>query len=161
MNAQLVLFTLDDQRYALALSSVERVARIVEITPLPGAPAVVLGVINVQGSIIAVYDPRKRFGLPRREIRLSDQLIIARTSRRQAALVADAVTGVLEVAPDKIIAADRILNGIERVRGIVRLADGLVLIHDLEQFLSPEEERSLSAAVHEFQRTGEALTRNG
>ena len=43
----LVLFTLDDQRYALHLSAVERVVRAVEITLLPKAPEIVLGVISV------------------------------------------------------------------------------------------------------------------
>jgi len=43
---QFVTFELDDQRYALFLSSVERIVRIVEITPLPRAPEIVLGVVN-------------------------------------------------------------------------------------------------------------------
>ena len=34
---QLVVFTLDDQRYAVSLSIVERIVRPVEITPVPGA----------------------------------------------------------------------------------------------------------------------------
>ena len=42
---QIVLFTLDEPRYALPLSAVERVVRAVEITPLPKAPEVVLGVL--------------------------------------------------------------------------------------------------------------------
>src|SRR5881628_2852208 len=48
MSNQLVVFALDEQRYGLSLSSVERAARMVEITRLPKAPDIVLGVINVQ-----------------------------------------------------------------------------------------------------------------
>lgn len=44
---QLVVFTLEEQRYALDLSMVRRVFRSVEITPLPKAPDIVLGVISV------------------------------------------------------------------------------------------------------------------
>ncbi|MBN1829042.1 MAG: chemotaxis protein CheW [Deltaproteobacteria bacterium] len=49
-----VVFTLDGNRYALSLSSVQRIVRVVEITPLPAAPEIVIGIINVQGKIIPV-----------------------------------------------------------------------------------------------------------
>jgi purine-binding chemotaxis protein CheW len=45
----LVVFTLDDQRYALDLDSVQRSIRVVAITPLPEAPAIVLGIIDLGG----------------------------------------------------------------------------------------------------------------
>lgn len=63
-----VVLMLDDIRYAVALTSVERVVRAVEITPLPNAPDIVLGVINVQGRVVPVVDIRKRFRLPARAI---------------------------------------------------------------------------------------------
>jgi purine-binding chemotaxis protein CheW len=40
---------------------VERIVRVVEVTPLPKAPEIVLGVVNVQGQIIPVINIRKRF----------------------------------------------------------------------------------------------------
>jgi purine-binding chemotaxis protein CheW len=79
---QYVVFTLDEQRYALYLHAVVRVVRIVEITPLPQTPEVIRGVVNVQGQVIPVVDIRKRFQLPEREPELGDQLIIANTACR-------------------------------------------------------------------------------
>ena len=58
---QIVVFALDEPRYALPLSAVERVVRAVEITPLPKAPEIVLGVINMQGQVVPAVDIRKRF----------------------------------------------------------------------------------------------------
>ncbi len=104
---QLVVLTLDEQRYALHLSAVERIVRVVEVTPLPKAPEIVLGVVNVQGQIIPVINIRKRFCLPEREMNLSDQLIIAHTSRRTVALAADAVSGVVERSEQEVIAFKR------------------------------------------------------
>ena len=75
---QLVVFNMDEQRYALQLATVERVVRMVEVTLLPQAPKIVLGVINAQGRIIPVVDIRRRFRLPARDIHLSDHLLIAR-----------------------------------------------------------------------------------
>ena len=156
----LVLFALDDQRFALALSSVERVVRVVDVTPLPSAPPIVLGVINVMGDVVPVYDLRRRFHLPEREIDLADQLMIATTSRQTVALLVDLVSGVLEVAEDEIASAEKILPEIEYVHGVVKLPDGLVLIHDLDRFLSPEEERRLDQALQSDSRAQNSVMIN-
>ena len=150
----LVVFTLGDQRYALRLSAVERVIRVVEITPLPKAPAIVLGVLNVQGRIIPVANLRRRFRLMERETNLGDQIILARTSRRSVALMTDSVGGVIERSPGETIVAATILPGMEFVEGVVKLEDGIILIHDLDTFLSLDEEQTLDAAMA---NPGEAL----
>jgi purine-binding chemotaxis protein CheW len=146
-TSPLVVLTLDEQRYALPLSAVERVVRTVEVTPLPNAPDIIAGVVNVQGQIIPVADIRKRFRLPAREITLSDQLIIAHTSRRPVTLVVDAVIGVVECAEQDITAAEAIVPGTEYVKGVAKLKDGMILIHDLNSFLSLEEAQSLEDAM--------------
>jgi purine-binding chemotaxis protein CheW len=144
---QLVVFTMDEQRYALQLAAVESVVRMVEVTLLPQAPQIVLGVINAQGRIIPVVDIRRRFRLPARDIRLSDHLLIARTARRTVALALDAVTGIVEGSAQAVITAEEILPGLEYVEGVIKLEDGLILIHDLDTLLSLEEEQTLAAAL--------------
>ena len=68
--SQLVIFNLDDQKFALFLSAVMRIIRVVEITSLPKAPDIVLGIIDVQGGIIPVMGVRKCFRIPKRETQL-------------------------------------------------------------------------------------------
>ena len=143
MQRLIIVFNLDEQRYALHLSAVERIIRIVEITPLPQAPEIVLGFVNVQGQVIPVFNMRKRFRLPDREISLSDHLIIARTAKRTVALVADAASGVVECGEEELAAANRILPDLKYVEGVAKLEDGLILIHNLDTFLSLEEEKTL------------------
>jgi len=72
----------------------------------------------------------------------------------------DLVSGVLEVAEDEIASAEKILPEVEYVRGVVKLQDGLVLIHDLEQFLSGEEERNLDEALKSVPRPPDSVMRN-
>lgn len=144
---QIFVFMLNDQRYALRLHAVDRVARMVEITPLPNAPDIILGMINFQGRVIPVINMRRRFGLPEREIAVSDQLVVAHTLLRPVALVADAVLDVIACAAQSQIAAENILPNIAYVAGVVKLSDGLILIHDLDQFLSLEEENLLADAL--------------
>ncbi|MDB6169570.1 MAG: chemotaxis protein CheW, partial [Verrucomicrobia bacterium] len=69
---QIVVFRLDAQRYALSLTAVDRIARAVEITPLPNAPDIVLGVINVSGRVLPVLNLRRRFRMRERAISPAD-----------------------------------------------------------------------------------------
>ena len=144
---KLVVFWLDKQRFALQLSTVERVVRIVEITPLPKAPDYIKGIINFHGEIIPVVNVRMLFNLPEREIKLSDQLIIAQTSMRTVALWVDSISEVIEKSKDEIVTSEKILLGIDYVEGVFKLDDGMVLIHDLDQFLTIEEISLLKAAL--------------
>ncbi len=144
---RLVVFSLDGQRYALALAAVEKVIRAVEVTRLPAAPDIVLGIINMQGRIIPLINVRRRFRLPEKEMMLADQIVIAHTARRPVALAVDAVTGVLEYPEREAVAARDILPDAEYVEGVVKLEDGLILIHNLDRFLSLEEETFLDRAL--------------
>ncbi len=146
-TCQLLELALDDQRYALHLSAVERIVRVVAITPLPQAPSVVLGIINVHGRVVPVIDLRRRLQLPQRPPRLSDQLIIAHSARRPLALVADAVVGVVACPLDAVVPPGAVLPRVGYVAGIVKLPGELVLIHDLDTFLSLDEEQTLARAL--------------
>lgn len=142
-----VVFTLEGQHIGLPLGAVERVVRAVDVAPLPKAPQIVCGLANVQGRIVPVVSPRKRFGIPEREMALSDQLLIARTATRTLAMWVDAVTGVVECNDQNFVAAAAVVPGMEYIKGIVRLPDGMILVHDLDTFLSLEEGKSLDEAV--------------
>ena len=146
-RVQLVVFRLDDRRYALPLDTVERIVRAVEVSALPGAPAVVHGAIDVGGEVLPVLNIRQRFLLPQREIGADDHFVIARSGRRTVALVIDEAHDVVEYEQSAIIDPNRIVPGLEHFLGVVTLDDGLVLIHDLEKFLSLDESRSLDEAM--------------
>jgi purine-binding chemotaxis protein CheW len=144
----LVVFRLDAQRYALPLMDVERIVRAVALTALPQAPAIVLGVIDVAGQVLPVLDLRRRFGLPKKEIDPTSQFLIARTSRRAVVLVVDEAQEVAAwTDADVVVESARIVPGLAHVRGVARLGDGLVLIHDLENFLSLDETQALDEAL--------------
>ena len=143
----LVVFSLCDRRYGLRLSAVERVVRVVDVTPLPNAPEIILGVVNMQGRVIPVINVRRRFHLSEREIALTDQMVVARAARRTVALVVDSVSGVIEYSEREAVGAQDVLPNLQYVEGVIKLDEGLILIHDLDKFLSLEEETVLDRAL--------------
>jgi purine-binding chemotaxis protein CheW len=143
-------FLLDGTRYALRLDAVERVVPAAALTPLPGAPAIVLGLLDLEGRIVPVVDIRARFHLPEREMGIDDCFIIATTARRTLGILVDMPGEVIEAAEADIDRGTGVLLGSDYIVGVVRLDAGLVLIHDLESFLSLEEEKSIAGAMVEM-----------
>jgi purine-binding chemotaxis protein CheW len=94
-----------------------------------------------------VVDVRKRFRLPTREMKPDDRFIIANTARRLVALVVDWVVGVHELTEREMVSAKQALPFAQYLKGVAKLEDNLVLIHDLDQFLSLDEERVLDTAL--------------
>jgi purine-binding chemotaxis protein CheW len=143
----LLVFTLDDWRCALELSTVERVYRAVAITPLPDAPNIVLGVVNIRGVVVPVVDIRRRFCLPEKGLTPDSRLIVVNSSGRLVVLVVDSVTDVISCSEPDITSASAIAPNMEYVEGVARLKDGMILIHDLTRFLSLEEKTALEQAL--------------
>jgi purine-binding chemotaxis protein CheW len=144
---EVLLFTLEGQRYALPLEDVRELVRAVRLTPLPRAPAVVEGLLDLRGELLPVLDLRRRFRLPARRLSPSDHLIVAQTGPRNLALRVDRAEGLLALEPGQLDASPRELPGVGYVAGALKLTDGLVLLHDLRTFLSEAEALELEEAL--------------
>lgn len=150
-----MVFSLDAGRYALPLHSVDRIVRAVQVTSLRQAPSVVLGAICVAGQILPVFNLRQRFGLPERDISPADQFLIARTRARRVVLAVDGVSGVFELPAAAMTDAGNLAPGLVHIRGVIPLANDLVLIQDLEAFLSPVEAQALDAELKQAAARGD------
>lgn len=132
----LVVFQVDDQRYALPLFNVERVIRMVEITA--AAQDEIIGTINIEGIKIPVIDLRRMFGLPLKENYIEDQIIIV-SSKRRFAFVIDSAIGVIEADEKDIESADDIFPGLEYLEGIHKQESGMIHVIDPEEIFSDAE----------------------
>ncbi len=143
----LVVFCVNEQEFALPVSVVERVIPAVEIAQLPGAPEGVLGVINFQGRIVPVFDLRARLGAPARPLQASDHLVLAHTRQRMVALLVESVREVLPAGKIAPVPAAEVLPHLELVSGMVKLEEGIAMVHDLDRFLSLEDDAALQVAL--------------
>jgi purine-binding chemotaxis protein CheW len=92
---EVLVFTVGNREHALPVEDVIEVVRMVAVTPLPDAPASVMGVINMRGRIIPVIDLRTRLGMPPHDPDLSAPIIVVGRSEAAAGLVADGASEVL------------------------------------------------------------------
>lgn len=146
-RVDLLLFTLDGRTFAVRLGQVERVTAMAAFRPLPGAPAVVAGIINVGGRFLPVLDVRARLGMAVRSPRLEDGLVVVRLARQSVALWIDHVEGTLRQPADSLIPADNVVPAGGYFEAVTALPGGPVFIHDLDRFLSMEEQGALDAAM--------------
>jgi purine-binding chemotaxis protein CheW len=152
---EVLIFELGGQRFGLPVADVQELLRAVTIVPLPKAPAVVEGVINLRGRIVPVLDVRQRFRLPPRALDPGDHLIVARTGERLVALRVDRALDLVALAPDAVEEAKGAVPGVEYVAWVAKLPNNLVLIHDLRTFLSRAESAALAGALPDPEPYGE------
>lgn len=149
-NTQLVVFLLEGRRFAVELGRVDRVLPMVALAVFPRAPAIIAGVFDLHGDLIPVVNLRRRFRLPERPAKPSDQMIIVRTGRRRLALAVDSVENVVSLEAGALASPEALVPGLDLVRGIAQLPEqGIVFVHDIDACLSLEEEAQLEAALRE------------
>jgi len=119
----------------------------VAVSPLPGAPPILAGVINLHGSVVPVVDLRRRLGSAPRPYGLGAHLLLVTSLRRRLALSADQVLGVQTIREDSVVPSRLLAPALGGVAGIAALPDGLLFIHDLEAVLSGEDEERLDSAL--------------
>jgi purine-binding chemotaxis protein CheW len=144
-----VVFEIGGQHYGLPVADVRELLPAVSVTPLPGAPAVVEGVINLRGRVVPVLDFRRRFELPPRPPRPADHLIVARAREQFVAVRADRAVDVLRLEADDLAEGRGLIPGVEALGAVARVGDRLVFIHDLHTFLTEGESAALLDAMQE------------
>ena len=146
---RILVFAIDDQKYAFQLSAVERIVRAVEVTPLPEAPAIVMGVINVHGRVLPVVNMRRRFHLSERAIDPDDQFVVARSSTITVALPVDITFGVVEDAAEERLAAAEILPDVNYVEYVLARDAEMIFVLDVETVMTDDEERALADSMQD------------
>lgn len=142
-----LIVQLDDLRIGLSADVVHQIIAAAAIAPLPSGPSVVEGVLNVHGALVPVLDMRARFGLRAIPLDPDQHFVIADAGARRVALRVDRALHMASLGVETFEPADRVAPGVAHVSALVKAPDGVVLIHDLEQFLSLDEVRTLDDAL--------------
>ncbi len=138
-----VVFRLGGEGYALEVMRVQEVLDIESMTEVPGSPKSLLGVINLRGRVVPVYDLRIPFGLSNTSngSRAQSVLIVETEQGNESGvtgLVVDRVSDVLEFPPDQVQASPQLGLGKTTpfVRGLIRHQDAFLLVLDLNRVFS-------------------------
>ncbi|CAN5620645.1 hypothetical protein BH11CYA1_BH11CYA1_18850 [soil metagenome] len=135
-SVSLLLFFLDENRYAIPLTSVARVYPAVEITPCEADHhSEFLGFVNVHGEVIPVVNARARFGLPDKAVAVTDMMVVAQDGDQKLAIMVDRVADVLEYSAEQMIIAESLLYAKTQVN-VINLADGMIVVKEMRDYLT-------------------------
>ena len=132
---EVIEFVVARETYAVESHYAREVAPISELTPVPGTPAHVLGIINVRGQLLFVIDIKRFFDLPEKGLTDLNKIVIVHSETIGFGILADQIVGARTIALDELQATLPTLNGIreEYLKGIS--ADRTVVL-DAERMLS-------------------------
>ena len=86
---EVVTFDLGNECYAIATCQVRRVVKREQLTPIPGTSELLVGVINLQGEILAVFDLRVLFGITRQGPTEWSRVVVLGEERDEFGILAD------------------------------------------------------------------------
>jgi purine-binding chemotaxis protein CheW len=128
-------FLLSHEKHALELTNINEVCALEDITPIPGTPLFVLGIINVRGEILSVIDLKQFFELPGTGITDLNRVIILESGGMEFGILVDEILGVRSVSLKDIQPSLPSLTGVrdEYLKGVT---EDRVVILDGEKILS-------------------------
>ncbi len=150
-----VIFDVDTCKFAIPSQAVDKVERAVLLTPVPDAPEPVLGVVSDGGDVVPVLGLRKKIGNVERDVITSDRMLFSIFKGRKIAILADSVSAVTEIEPEKAKEADELWPGVVFLKSFAGVDADIVLVHDLEALLNPDQEQKLDEALQALALQGE------
>jgi purine-binding chemotaxis protein CheW len=145
-NAQRYLtFRLGGTSYAIGILKVQEIIGLLRITPVPGTPAHVRGVINLRGRVIPIVDLCKRFKMPATPDTERTCIVITQVSGARGpatmGIVVEDVAQVVDLPPDRVEAVPEFGINVrtDYLTGVARLAENVILLLDIDAVLSRED----------------------
>ena len=153
---QLITFMLGKEEYRVDILRARELITypVGSVTPVPGLPMFVVGVINLRGIVIPVMDLRIRFRLAQAEYDLYTVIIIVEVEGKQIGLVIDSVSDVVHLEEDQIQSMEHLTASVdtEFIGGVVNIKDEMVILLDVEHLLSARELRALVDKIEDAEK---------
>jgi len=138
---QWVSFKLAGETYGVNVMQVQEVLRYSEIAPVPGAPAYVLGIVNLRGNVVSVIDTRHRFGLSPGEVTDHTRIVIIEADNHVVGILVDSVAEVVYLQQSEIETAPNVGNDetAKFIQGVCHKNGELLILVELDKLLTDQE----------------------
>lgn len=137
-NTEIIKFILATESYGIESVFVREVYPLKDLTPLPGVPPYIIGIINLRGKILPVVDLKKFLNLPEKGLGDLNKVIILSNGQMEFGILADVVDGTHTLALEEILAAPSGISGIGGIylKGVTKEH---IVILEAESLLNDEK----------------------
>jgi purine-binding chemotaxis protein CheW len=101
-TVELCAFRVGEEEYVIDLRRIREIVQPLAVTPVPGAPECLEGVVDLRGEVVPLVDVRRRLGLPARTPGARPKMLIVNVAGRGLALLVDGVTEVVRIPRSSI-----------------------------------------------------------
>lgn len=138
---ELIAFRLGEQEFCVDIMAVREIRGWTPATRLPHSPAFVLGVINLRGAVLPIFDLSTYLGMRPAEPTSRHAIIVARVRQKTVGLLVDAVSDILSVAGETIKPTPELSGqpGGGFARGIVAVEGRMICLLELERLFRATE----------------------
>lgn len=138
-EVEFVTFSAGKQSFSIEITQVREIRRWSPVTALPHAPQEVLGVMNLRGSVIPIYDLAARFGLGQTPENPRNVIVVAMHGGQTVGLLVEAVSEILSVSREQIQETPDIRSEMARqsITGVIPMESGMTRVIDLGAVLHP------------------------
>src|SRR5271157_2071181 len=99
---QVVGFRIGNETYGVRIASVREIVRVLDITAVPNAPGIIVGVINLRGKIVPVMDLLKRFGSATVQPDKKNRILVVELDNKLLGLIVSSASEVLKIPHSEI-----------------------------------------------------------
>jgi purine-binding chemotaxis protein CheW len=144
---RLCTFEVGGELFAIDIMRIQEIVRPLPVTPVPKSPFGMVGVVDLRGQVLPVFDLRLRFEMEERERDDQTRYLIVTVDSRQLGLVVDVVHDVIEVMRRDLRVGSGVLAG-DAARyfvGLCPVGDRLALLLNLHRLLSEADRVAIDA----------------
>jgi purine-binding chemotaxis protein CheW len=135
-----VVFEVGGAAYVLPASVVLELESFTEVTPVPGTPRHVAGIVQIRGQVVPLVDLRVRFGLPPAAPSLDRRVLVVQHDGRRIGMLTDVAREVVKISPTAFEDPPELVaeHAGGFVKAVARLGPRLVMLLDHERTLGQE-----------------------
>lgn len=101
-DKELLIFSLNEEKWGMELSWIEEVYQIKEPTALPLAPTSLYGLINVRRRVIPIFNIKAFFDFPSHVYSQKNRAIILSNGKTRFGILADEILGIKAISEKNI-----------------------------------------------------------
>jgi purine-binding chemotaxis protein CheW len=133
-EVELATFYVAETLLGIPIRDVEEISRHCAVTPVPGAPAAVSGVMSLRGEVVSVLDLRVVLGLGKTTCTRQTRNVIVHAGGERIGLLVDRVADVVRAATVDLVAPPANMNGAElrMFQAVYRMESELLMLVDVD-----------------------------
>lgn len=145
-------FLLDNEDYAVEILKVQEIIQMQKVTPVPGSPEFIRGVINLRGKVIPIVELRSKFNMPAKDDTEKTAIVVMMIQNDKGdsmtmGIIIDEVKEVKDVEAGSIEKTPSLGSSIDTgfIMGICKDEGSVKMLLDIDKVLSSDEFQAASS----------------